>query len=44
MSPAAGSRRAIVPQLQGPQSSEQLSKVVPVPQLSVTWQTPSPQV
>ena len=30
--------------LQGPQSSEQLSKLVPVPHDSVAWQTPSPQV
>ena len=36
--------RTIVSQLQGPQSSPQSFQVEPVPQLSVTWQTPSPQV
>jgi hypothetical protein len=36
--------RTIVSQLQGPQSSPQSLKLEPVPQLSVTWQMPSPQV
>ena len=40
----SGPARTILSQLQGPQSRPQSFQVEPVPQLSVTWQMPSPQV